>query len=169
MDLVYWAEIGVYSLRLDWNSVFSVTDDRLSLLLDKYSEVFKEELGSLKGFKAKLWVNDDNPIYCKARPVPYSVVEDQIDKLVQQKIIEPIAYSDWAAPIVQVMKADGTIRICGDFKLTVNKVSKLDRYPLPRIEDLFTNLFGGVAFTKLDLSQAYQQLELDGVSKQFSH
>ena len=67
------------------------------------------------------------------------------------------------------MKADGTIRICGDFKLTVNKVSKLDRYPLPRIEDLFTNLFGGVAFTKLDLSQAYQQLELDGVSKQFSH
>ena len=88
MDLVYWAEIGVYSLRLDWNSVFSVTDDRLSLLLDKYSEVFKEELGSLKGFKAKLWVNDDNPIYCKARPVPYSVrslVEDQIDKLVDHR------------------------------------------------------------------------------------
>ncbi len=166
MDLVYWAEIGVYSLRLDWNSVFSVTDDRLSLLLDKYSEVFKEEL---KGFKAKLWGNDDNPIYCKALPVPYSIrslVEDQIDKLVQQKIIEPIAYSDWVVP---VMKADGNIRICGDFKLTVNKVSKLDRYPLPRIEDLFTNLFGGVAFTKLDLSQAYQQLELDGVSKQFSH
>ena len=66
------------------------------------------------------------------------------------------------------MKADGTIRICGDFKLTVNKVSKLDRYPLPRIEDLFTNLSGGVAFTKLDLSQAYQQLELDDVSKQFT-
>ncbi len=67
-----------------------------------------------------------------------------------------------------VMKADGTIRICGDFKLTVNKVSKLDRYPLPRIEDLFTNLSGGVAFIKLGLSQAYQQLELDDVSKQFT-
>ena len=53
--------------------------------------------GSLKGFKAKLSVNDVNPIYCKARPVPYSIcslVEDQIDELIQQKIIEPISFSD---------------------------------------------------------------------------
>ena len=161
----------IYSLRLDWNTVFSLTDDNISTLLNKYSEVFNEELGSLKGFKAKLSVNDVNPIYCKARPVPYSIrslVEDQIDKLVQQKIVEPISFSDWAAPIVPIMETDGTIRICGDFKVTVNKVSKLDRYPLPKIEDLFANLSGGISFTKLDLSQAYQQLELDDDSKQYT-
>ena len=85
------------------------------------------------------------------------------------KIIEPIPFSDWAAPIVPVMKQDKSIRICGDFKLTVNKVAKLDCYPLPRMEDLFSNLSSGTTFTKLDLSQAYQQLELDEQSKQYSH
>ena len=110
------------------------------------------------------------PIFCKARPVPYSIrtqVEDQID-IVQQKIIEPIPISDWAAPIVPVMKQDKSICICGDFKQTVNKVAKLDRYPLPRMEDSFSNLSSGTTFTKLDLSQAYQRLELDEQSKQYT-
>ena len=58
-----------------------------------------------------------------------------------------------------MLKSDKTsVRICGDFKLTVNQVSKLDRYPIPKIEDLFAQLAGGKSFTKLDLSQAYQQL-----------
>ena len=61
------------------------------------------------------------------------------------------------------MKADGSVTICGDFKLTVNCVSNIDRSPIPKIEDLFTNLNEGVVFTKLDLSSAYQKLELDEV------
>ena len=55
-------------------------------------------------------------------------------------------------------QADGkTLRICGDFKVTVNKASKLDRYPIPKIEDLFATLAHGKTFTKLEMSQAYQQ------------
>ena len=49
---------------------------------------------------------------------------------------------------------------------TVNLVSKLDRYPIPRIEDLFSKLAGGKSFTKLDLSQAYLQIPLDDSSKE---
>ena len=49
--------------------------------------------------------------------------------------------------------------------MTVNPVSKLDRYPIPRIEDLFANLKKGKSFTTLDLSQAYQQLTLDEESR----
>ena len=65
-------------------------------------------------------------------------------------------------PIVPVMKKDGTsLRICGDFKLTVNQVSKLDKYPIPKINDLFAQLAEGKTFTKLDMSQAYQQLVLE--------
>ena len=60
-----------------------------------------------------------------------------------------------------------SVRICGDFKGTINPVSKLDRYPIPKLEDLFTKLAGGKAFTKLDLSQAYQQVRLDDNSKQY--
>ena len=50
-------------------------------------------------------------------------------------------------------------RICGDYKLTVNKVAKLEAYPLPHVDDLFASLAGGVAFSKLDLANAYQRLE----------
>ena len=74
---------------------------------------------------------------------------------------------DWATPIVPVPKTDGSVRICGDYKITVNQVAKLDKYPIPRIEDLFASLAGGKAFSKLDLSQAYQQIELDEESRQY--
>ncbi len=77
--------------------------------------------------------------------------------------------AEWAAPIVTVVKKDEkkSIRICGDFKCTVNSASKLDRYPIPKIEDLFASIAGGKSFTKLDMSQAYQQVELDEDSKQY--
>jgi len=68
----------------------------------------------------------------------------------------PVEFSQWAAPIVPIVKGDGTIRICGDYKLTVNGAAKTDSYPLPRIEDLFASLTGGQVFTKLDLAHAYQ-------------
>jgi len=69
--------------------------------------------------------------------------------------------------VVPVLKSDKkSLRLCGDFKQTVNRASKLDKYPIPKIEDLFARLAGGKAFTKLDMSQAYQQLVLGrGVPK----
>ena len=67
-----------------------------------------------------------------------------------------------------VLKPDkNTVRICGDFRVTVNPVSKLDRYPIPKVKDLFAVLDKGDMYTKLDLSQAYQQLTLDEQSKKY--
>ena len=66
------------------------------------------------------------------------------------------------------MKHNNPIRICGDYKTTVNQVSKLDNYPIPKVEDLLATLGGGEKFTKLDMSQAYQQLQLDDESKQYT-
>ena len=75
-------------------------------------------------------------------------------------------YAQWAVPIVPIMKPDGkTLRFCGDFKITVNKASKLDSYPIPKVEDLFATLEHGKAFSKLDMSQAYQQILIDDDSK----
>ena len=76
-------------------------------------------------------------------------------------------FSDWAVPIVSVVKANGSVRICGDFKLTINKVSKLDTYPCPKIEELFSQVAGGKAFTKFNLAHAYLQIALDDDSKQY--
>ena len=57
-------------------------------------------------------------------------------------------------------KSDGRVRLCGDFKVTVNQALQVDHYPLLKVEDLFATLAGGKQFTKLDLSQAYLQLKL---------
>ena len=70
-------------------------------------------------------------------------------------------HSKWAVPIVPVPKKDGTLRICGDFKFTVNPYLDVDQHPLPKPTELFACLTGGQRFTKLDLSSAYQQLLLD--------
>ncbi|KAJ8351850.1 hypothetical protein SKAU_G00233260 [Synaphobranchus kaupii] len=82
-------------------------------------------------------------------------------------IISPVKYAEWAAPIVPVLKPDGSIRICGDYKLTVNNASSLEQYPIPRVDDLFNTLEGGKQFSKLDLSHAYQQIVMDEDSKQY--
>ena len=76
--------------------------------------------------------------------------------MVKQNIILPISHSNWVAPIVPIQKTSGGFRICGDFKVTVNKVCKPDSYPLPRIDDLYAKLSGGTVFSVLDLSMAYQ-------------
>ena len=83
-------------------------------------------------------------------------------------MLEPVEVSEWAAPIVPVLKQDKrSVRICGDFRVTVNPVSKLDRYPIPKMADLFAKLSKGKYFTKLDLSHAYQQIPLDEESKRY--
>ena len=69
-----------------------------------------------------------------------------------------MSFSDWAATIVPVVKGDDTIRICGDYKLTVTAVTKTDSYLLSRIEDILASLSNGKTFTKLDFAHAYQQI-----------
>ena len=75
--------------------------------------------------------------------------------LVSEGILEPVQFADWAELIVPVLKSDGqSVSICGDFRLTINQASRLDRYPIPRIEDLFA------CQSKWDFRQAYQQVLL---------
>ena len=57
----------------------------------------------------------------------------------KQGVIEPISFSEWAAPIVPVLKKN---RTCGEYKLTVNQAAKVDSYPLLKIHDLFASLAG---------------------------
>ena len=68
---------------------------------------------------------------------------------------------------VCVPKRNGTIRICGDFKVSVNPVLISNPYPLPNAEDLFATLAGGRIFSNLDFSNAYQQLELTEESQKY--
>ena len=64
-------------------------------------------------------------------------------------------------------KKDGSVRLCSDYKVTVNPELQAEQYPLPRIEDIFANLAGGQKLSKIDLRQAYHQLELEEDSKKY--
>ena len=114
---------------------------------------------------------DARPRFYPARSVPYALrdlVNKQLQRLQEEGTLEPVEISEWATPLVAVLKHDKkSVRICGDFRITVNPVSKLDRYPIPKIEDLFARLRKGRYFTNLDLSQAYQQLPINDDSKKF--
>jgi hypothetical protein len=137
-------------IRLDWRSFavqhtssgFAVED-----LLSKHESLFRSELGEARNITAAFHLKQQaTPRFCNARSVPYALgekIEVELERLQKEGIIEPVPFSEWAAPIVPVMKQDGTVRICGDYKLTVNKVSKTDSYPIPRIEDLFARVSGG--------------------------
>ena len=110
------------------------------------------------------------PRFKKARSVPYSLrpkLEAEYKRLQAEGILVPVSHSDWATPAVPAAKADNSIRVCGDFKVTLNDVLDIDKYPLPNPQDLFAALAGGQIFTKLDLSHAYQQMPLDEESQKY--
>nr|XP_050024971.1 uncharacterized protein K02A2.6-like [Dermacentor andersoni] len=134
-------------------------------LLKKYSSVFEPGLGTSKGPPVRTEVNPATPPrFLKPQQVPFALrpkVDEALDRLVSQGIFQPVRHSKWATPVVPVVKKDGSIRICGDYKSTINRVVQWETYPLPTPEQLFARLAGCSKFSRLDLGQAYQQKTVD--------
>ena len=153
-------------IRLDWANIRAVYlnkgQNKVNNLIQKYPKVFQEGLGTMKSFKAHLHLKEGlTPKFCRPRKVPFAIKESvgkELDRLEEADIIIKEYYSDWAVPIVPVPKQDGSIRVCGDFKVTGLNV---DQYPLPKPSDLMMCLTGGKLFTKLNLTAVYQQMLLD--------
>ena len=120
-------------------------------------------MGRIKDIEAILKIKPNvTPIFHKARPVPYALIElvtKELDRLESEGVIETVTHSDWSSPIVPVLKGN-KLRICGDFRSTVNRVTETESYPIPRIEDIYATLSGGTIFSKLDFSKAYLQVLL---------
>ena len=157
-------------IKIDWNSVNNVSRDELPLLRE-YAGLFDTSNSPVKDVQASIHVpSDAKPLYYKARPIPYALTErldTEIDRLLTDGIIVPVKHSNWAAPVVPVMKSDKSIRLCGDYKITVNKVADTDNHPIPKISDLYAKLGGGKWFSRLDMRHAYEQLELDENSRKY--
>nr|XP_037273565.1 uncharacterized protein K02A2.6-like [Rhipicephalus microplus] len=146
-------------------------DSQLTALLDEFPDLF-ESLGCCKGPPVKLYLKESaQPRFLKARTVPYAMraqVSAEIDRLVEVGVLSPVSVAEWATPVVPVVKKNGDIRLCGDFKLTVNPATRTEQYPLPKIDDIFAALSGGEVFSTLDLRNAYNQLPLDNDAKKIT-
>ena len=158
-------------LKLDWATIFKVSQvNAVDELIAKYRVLFEKGYRHLKQFKASIHVGEDaQPIFLRARPVPYALkkkVEQELQRL-EEGIIYKVSQRDWAAPVVSVPKKVRTLRVCGDYKTTVNQCADVDQYPLPNAADLLATLSGSKVFSNIDLSHTYQQVELDDNSQKY--
>nr|GFD11150.1 putative nucleotidyltransferase, ribonuclease H [Tanacetum cinerariifolium] len=91
-------------------------------------------------------------------PIELKDLEDQLRELLERGFIRP-SVSPWGAPVLFVKKKDGSMRLCIDY-YELNKITIRNRYPLPRIDDLFDQLQGAMHFSKIDLRSSYHQLRV---------
>lgn len=135
-----------------------------SEIKEKFPNILNKNKSSIVGYKAMIKLKDDiKPIFHCPYSVPYRLkekVSEELDRLVNQGILIPVKYSSWASPIVVVPKPNGDIRLCMDCKVTINKYVDMEHYPLPRSEDIFASLANMKYFCVIDLSGAYQQLDV---------
>jgi hypothetical protein len=82
----------------------------------------------------------------------------QLQELLDKGFIRP-SVSPWGAPVLFVKKKDGTLRLCIDYR-QLNKVTVKNKYPLPRIDDLFDQLKGACVFSKINLRSGYHQVTI---------
>ncbi|PIO55549.1 reverse transcriptase [Teladorsagia circumcincta] len=142
-------------------------------MLEENRVLFQKRLGCCTTTKVLLTLEQgmEKPKFCRVRPVPIALrpkVEAKLQELVENGTLTRVEHAEWATPLVVVPKPGGKIRLCGDYKVTVNPQLDINQYPLPKPDDLFHMLNGGQKFSKMDLSDAYMQLELEPESKKYT-
>ena len=94
----------------------------------------------------------------KLAPSEMQELSTQLQELLDKGFIQP-SFSPWGAPVLFVKKKDGSFRMCIDYR-ELNKLTIKNRYPLPRIDDLFNQLQGSSFYSKIDLRSGYHQLRI---------
>jgi len=122
------------SIRLDWTEVANINNISKPTKLDEYDEIFRDELGHCK-LKAKLHVKSEAaPKFYRPRPIPLAMkekIEEELRRLINSGVITQVETSEWATPTVSVKKPNGSVRLCGDYKVTINPYLNVNQYLLP--------------------------------------
>ncbi|KAD6794782.1 hypothetical protein E3N88_05678 [Mikania micrantha] len=130
-----------------------------------FPEVFPEDISGLPPTRQVEFRIDLIPGAAPVAKAPYRLapsemqeLSGQLQELLDKGFIRP-SFSPWGAPILFVKKKDGSFRMCIDYR-ELNKLTIKNRYPLPRIDDLFDQLQGATYFSKIDLRSGYHQLRI---------
>ncbi|KAJ9536431.1 hypothetical protein OSB04_un000389 [Centaurea solstitialis] len=131
----------------------------------EFPEVFPEELPGLPPQRQVEFYIDSVPGAGPIAKSPYRLapsemqeLSNQLQELLDKGLIRPSS-SPWGAPVLFVKKKDGSFRMCIDYR-ELNKITIKNRYPLPRIDDLFDRLQGATYFSKIDLRSGYHQMRV---------
>ncbi|KAG1139274.1 hypothetical protein G6F37_013186 [Rhizopus arrhizus] len=89
-------------------------------------------------------------------PKEKQALQDEVDKMLKAKVIRP-SNSPWSSPPILVPKPDGSMRLCNNYR-GINAVTKKDKYPLPRMDDIIDKLSGAQWFSSIDLKSGYWQI-----------
>lgn len=150
------------NISVNVNKILEIDMSATEAVVAKYGEIFKEELGKYRGDPVAIQLKSNAiPKFLKARPVPFAIkdrVEQEIDRLVKENVLRPVSFSEWATPVVPIIKKNGAVRLCGDYRSTVNQATESDTYPMPTASEVFAIISGGKFYTTLDLDRAYTQV-----------
>ena len=131
----------------------------------EFADVFPDEVPGLPPDREIAFGIDLVPDTIPISRAPYRMaplelreLKSQLQGLLDQGFIRP-SISPWGAPVLFVRKKDGSLRLCIDYRM-LNQVTVRNRYPLPRIDDLFDQLGGASVFSKIDLRLGYHQLRI---------
>ncbi|XP_017882922.1 uncharacterized protein K02A2.6-like, partial [Ceratina calcarata] len=147
----------------------STPTETLKTILKKYESVFSSGKGSFTKGAVKLELKPGSkPIFLLARSVPFAMkekLEKELVRLEKLGIIKHVENSEWATPIVPVIKPNGDIRMCADFKQTINQQLITVIHPAPNFDHAMAQLQGGDRYSKIDLKEAYLQMPVDEESQ----
>jgi len=143
-------------------------------LLKKYKDVFVWSYDELRTYDTTIIEHKIplkqgfKPFKHKLRqinPILLPVIEKEVKKLLDAKIIVPLRYSEWVANLVSVMKKNGEIRLCVDFR-NLNRLSLKYNYPLPKMDHVFEKLVGANRISMIDDFSGYNQIAVHDDDKE---
>jgi hypothetical protein len=135
-------------------------------LLKKYKDVFSWSYDELRTYDTsimehkiplKLGVKPFRQKLRQINPILLPVIEKEVKKLMDAKIIVPLRYSEWVANLVPVRKKNGEIRLCVDFR-NLNRSSLKDNYPLPKMDHILEKVVGANRMSMIDGFSGYNQI-----------
>ncbi|XP_011687071.1 PREDICTED: uncharacterized protein K02A2.6-like [Wasmannia auropunctata] len=139
-------------------------------MLEKFPDLFSNTQGCYKGRKIHLVFKEGTkPIQLKPYHAPFAIlpkISKELQRLVDLGNLEKVSCSKWATPIIPVLKKTGDVRICGNFKVTVNPQLVIKRHPIPLKEKIFNTLRIGNKWSQVDLRHAFMQLVVDNESRE---
>ncbi|GKB29896.1 putative reverse transcriptase domain-containing protein [Tanacetum coccineum] len=158
-------------IGMDWLSKYHariICDEKvihIPINVREFPEVFPEDLPGLPLVRQVEFQIDLIPGAAPVARAPYRLapsemqeLSNQLQELADRGFIQP-STSPWGAPVLFVKKKDGSFRMCIDYR-ELNKLTVKNRYPLPRIDDLFNQLQGSSVYSKIDLRSGYHQLRV---------